>query len=135
METVRTSNQHKRLHGRMALLYPKHLIGEMKQSLALEYSKGRTSHTSELTEEECEKLIQSLAVAQQKQPTEITKAMRKLFAIRNSLGWSYERLSEFIKEQTHGKKNHTRQLNDAEVNKLVSVMEKIEVSNLKTNKR
>lgn len=126
MEKIRTLEQNKRLNGRMALLYPRHLIPEMKQSLAMEYSKGRTSHTSELTQDECERLIQSLVVAQAKQPTEITKAMRKLFAVRNSLGWSYERLSEFIKEQTHGKKHHTRQLSEAETNKIVSVMEKVE---------
>lgn len=134
MET-RTPQQNSRLNAVLALVYPKDMIADAKLELAMEFSKGRTERTSKLYVDECEALIKALnGIHRGKESTPLSRAEKKLFALRISLNWSYSKLSDFIKEQTHGKKWHTSQLDEAEVNKLVSVMEKIEVSNLKAGK-
>ena len=128
-----------RLHALLHKIYTPELIDDVKKSLANEYSGGRTERTSELDEIEIKRLICSLESVVKRQDTreeiELTKAQRKLYALRKSLGWSYERLSEFIIQQTAGQKNHSRQLTDQELGTLISVMEKIEVDKYKQRNR
>ena len=115
-------------------VYPAAIREESRKQLAMEFSGGRTDRTSKLTEDELKRLICSLesAVKQTRKPEEeLTSAQRKFFALRKSLGWSYERLSDFIIEQTAGAKTHSRQLDNKELNTLISVMEKIEVNKYK----
>lgn len=118
------------LHVMLNQLYPNSAIRiDEKKRLAMEFSQGRTEHTSELSDEEFKRLINSLREVLKRGNQKLSAAESKLFALRNSLGWSYERLSEFIIEQTQGKRTHSRQLNADELNKIISVMEKIEAHN------
>lgn len=130
----RTAEQSRRLHALIGKIYPKNVFDEMKAQHAFEVSDGRTSKTSELTFQECTKLIKELQdtyARLDKERNKTTPAKRKMFALMKSIGWDYERLSKFIIDQTSGKKNHSNQLNDAEVNSMVSVMEKIELHKTK----
>jgi hypothetical protein len=120
-----------RLHGLLGKVYPASEITDAKKQLALEFSGGRTERTSELYDEEAKRLIVSLLSVVAKKPQsneELTKAQRKFFALRQSLNWSYEDLSDFIIKQTGGQRSHSRQLSVTEMNTLIAVMEKIEVA-------
>lgn len=123
-----------RLHGLLSKTYPASAIVDAKKQLASEFSGGRTEKTSELTDEEAKRLIVSLlqiTASKPRETNELTAAQRKFFALRKSLQWSYEELSDFIIKQTDGQKSHSRQLSAKEMNTLIAVMEKIEISNYK----
>jgi hypothetical protein len=123
-----------RLHGLLSKTYPASEIVDAKKQLASEFSSGRTEKTSELTDEEAKRLIVSLlqiTATKPRENSELTAAQRKFFALRKSLQWSYEELSDFIIKQTDGQKSHSRQLSIKEMNTLIAVMEKIEISNYK----
>lgn len=145
MGNLNTSDFHKlqllRMHGALYKIYPPSLVPNAKKQLASEYSEGRTQRTSELLSTEIERLICDLSVIVDKQRNAsktkevLTSAQRKFFALRKSLGWSYERLSEFIMEQTRNEKTHSRQLDDQELNTMISIMEKIEVAKYKSRNK
>lgn len=135
--TPRTAQSNRTFHKLLNQLYPAKLREEMKETIVCEHTKGRTTHSSDMWEDEMKEAISAMqkALTQTTVSVELSPNMRKLFALRKSLNWSYAHLSDFIKTHTHGAKHHTRQLTSQEVNTLVSVMEKIEASNHRKSQR
>lgn len=106
-------------------------LREMKDDLVLQYSEGRTSHVSELSQSEFQALIKTL---QSSDPT--VRMRRKLFAIAYSLGWLVKDADEaerkvntaalnlFFKHKGVVKKE-VGKMNRAELARAISQLEKI----------
>lgn len=133
MTAIRNASQNARLHILISETYPAQLRADMKEDLALEYSGNRTKRTSELTPAECDMAINALQLVRRNRNGNDSKQLNKMFAVMRSLNWDYSHLSDFIKKQTQGAKNHSRQLTAGELNKVISAMEQIEI--YKTKKK
>lgn len=97
---TRTTEQNRRLY---ALLSQTGWESQ-KADLAWSFSDGRTDKTSELTVQECARLINALAAEAQKQDKAKEKKRRTVFSRLYDLGWTNAegradaaRLNEFLK--------------------------------------
>lgn len=135
MELLRSKAQNSRLHAAIAEMgIPKSQVEHVKESWAYEYSSGRVTSTSELYQNEMERLLGDLQRAKTSANDSDERMRTKVFAIMRSIGWikdgkpDYEHLSSWLMRNTSLKKPHLRQYSGQNLREVVTALERIEVS-------
>lgn len=128
MEQLRTKDQNRQLFALLSKLNWTHL----REALAFQYSNGRTTSTSKLTQGECKALIMRLQEeVRNKIPESQKKMFRKFFSVCHQLSWTtedgqldYKRIDNWLKKYSYKKKG----INDyrkEELPKLITQIQKL----------
>jgi len=116
----RTLSQNKKLYKLL------HITGmaSLKNELILQYTHGRTEHSSEMTIDECTQLIKKLEelYEQKKESIQCDKLRKTIISLYRTIGYNIEGKADMIRIQEDVKNYWGKYLNDYNKEELIKII-------------